>query len=98
MIYFQFQGTWGAELLYGVSKESEDLPDIAVLHDEDKLGKGESSSWWPWYQYFENPYYDWRYSHEPWIELSKEGGGDLAKIIIEKVRWITEVLDQMPSL
>lgn len=102
LIYFQFEGTWGNGLFYGVSKESENLPDVAGLHDEDKLGKGESSSWWPWYQYFENPYYDWRYSHEPWIELCKEKegerGGDLAKIIIEKVRWIAKVLDQIPNL
>ncbi len=100
-ITFEFYGKQGLGFKYGVSKDARDdedaknIPDIRGM--ADKLGHGGKSLWWPWYRYFEPPYYDWRISHEPWFEILNavmQGESPLVNRIIGEVIRIAEVLDQ----
>lgn len=91
-ITFEFDGAQGRGFGYGVSKDKEE--QLNIIGIADRLGVGQCSSWWPWYRDFEAPYYDWSVSNEPWVDILK-GGGMLKATILDQVKRIAEVLDQM---
>jgi hypothetical protein len=72
---------------WGIAKYDEavsDLPENTVKGLNTKLNKsGKKDAWWPWYCYFPNPYDDWRYHAEPWLEI--QSGEELAKMVIGEI-------------
>ncbi|MDP1665914.1 MAG: PD-(D/E)XK nuclease family protein [Methylobacter sp.] len=73
-------------LAFGVRKMDDnipDLPDDVLKNLNEKLNKsGLKSSWWPWYQNFPSPYFEWWNNIEPWLDIQS---GEMAKRVIDEI-------------
>lgn len=81
-ISFSPERTQLGEMCYGVAKHNEADPDIPYAKISKYLGPGAAATWWPWYKNFDEPYYNWDSSPQPWIDILE---GKMAIKIIEIV-------------
>lgn len=88
------------EFAFGVS-QIEDKKIDSIKHH---LGPGENCECWPWYKYFEDPYYDWSSNVEPWIDILIQVPDDkngkhskMVEKIFEKVKLLHEGLTKCAS-
>jgi hypothetical protein len=90
---FEFEQKGAVGFAYGIvnfDERSNSLPNSieAIIKDID-LGKGEkSTTLWPWWQYFIDPYRNWNESESPWLGIKKDG--DTVKLVASKLGKLIE--------
>ena len=74
---FQFEKAPLNDLIFGMSKIDEKIPDkpeITELMQRANLGlgSGKTSSWWPWYSPVKEKIRNWENNSLPWLKIQDE--------------------------
>jgi hypothetical protein len=88
VLSFQFQRLQLREMVFGISKIDEKLPDKPAIFDlmeKANLGftRSKQHSWWPWFALVNEEIRDWDNSSQPWLKIKD---GTLATEIIQIVQ------------
>lgn len=92
-IAFRFDSNNANGFCYGIVKSSE---DSSIYNSDvfcfDRLEKGKSSDWWPWFQEFRGDYWNWGNSQVPWLGIKE--GGETVKLVSEKLKMLIEKFEK----
>lgn len=92
IIAFEWEYTEYQNFSYGIAKRNEQESDIPSLGEYfNKFGKGVISSWWPWTINFDEPYFDWNISAQPWIDINNgKLANKLIKLVLDMLKQLEE--------